>query len=178
MAGFECTLRTGASRTFTFRLPKHVPTAWVVINVRRGCVSLFASNCSRKPQATALYGQQLLSVQEHAKLAIPTHEQHYTSGLYHVAVCCEEEADFSLGCFTHEPPTLASAAAAHRAAAGPRRDWLLKAARPHRVVAPLVARHVAKWPFPVLWPDKHRHTNPCLAHSVPARFVAGLLLGR
>ena len=55
-------LRTGASRTFTFRLPKHVPTAWIVVNVRRGCVSLFASNCSRKPQAAALYGQQLLSV--------------------------------------------------------------------------------------------------------------------
>ena len=150
------TIATGASRTFTFRLPKHVPTAWIVVNVRRGCVSLFASNCSRKPQAASLYGQQLLSVQEHAKLAVPTHEQHYTSGLYHVAVCCEAAAEFSLGCFTHEPLSLASAAAAHRAAAGPRRDWLLKAARPHRFVAPLVARHAARV-GPLAWPGKHSH---------------------
>tara|TARA_B110001452_G_scaffold52081_1_gene39678 strand:+ start:260 stop:709 length:450 start_codon:yes stop_codon:yes gene_type:complete len=113
------TIATGASRTFTFRLPKHVPTAWIVVNV-------------------------------------PTHEQHYTSGLYHVAVCCEAAAEFSLGCFTHEPLSLASAAAAHRAAAGPRRDWLLKAARPHRFVAPLVARHAARV-GPLAWPGKHSH---------------------
>ena len=47
----SCSMRPGGYRSFTFRLPAHLPTAHIAVAVSRGCVSLFASNCSRTPRA-------------------------------------------------------------------------------------------------------------------------------
>ena len=47
MQATSCSMRPGAYRSFTFRLPAHLPTAHIAVAVSRGCVSLFASNCSR-----------------------------------------------------------------------------------------------------------------------------------
>ena len=41
-----------------------------------------------------------------------TREKHYGSGLYHVGVYCEEEAQFSLGCYA-KLPARAAAVRAH-----------------------------------------------------------------
>jgi len=47
-------MRPGGYRSFTFRLPAHLPTAHIAVAVSRGCVSLFASNCSRTPRELKL----------------------------------------------------------------------------------------------------------------------------
>ena len=49
MQATTCSMRPGAYRAFTFRLPAHLPTAHIAVAVSRGCVSLFASNCARMP---------------------------------------------------------------------------------------------------------------------------------
>ena len=49
-----CSMRPGGYRSFTFRLPAHLPTAHIAVAVSRGCVSLFASNCSRTPRELKL----------------------------------------------------------------------------------------------------------------------------
>ena len=50
----SCSMRPGGYRSFTFRLPAHLPTAHIAVAVSRGCVSLFASNCSRTPRELKL----------------------------------------------------------------------------------------------------------------------------
>ena len=54
MQATSCSMRPGGYRSFTFRLPAHLPTAHIAVAVSRGCVSLFASNCSRTPRELKL----------------------------------------------------------------------------------------------------------------------------
>ena len=58
MQATSCRMRPGAYRSFTFRLPAHLPTAHIAVAVSRGCVSLFASNASNKPQPHACQWQR------------------------------------------------------------------------------------------------------------------------
>ena len=118
MQASQCSMRPGAYRSFTFRLPQHLPTAHVAVAVRTGCVSIFVSNCSRKPQARSCQWQRF-SVRQFAHMSITTHEKHYHTGLYHVGVYCEEAAELSVGCFPQKAQALASASHAE----GPKTAW-------------------------------------------------------
>ena len=90
-------MRTGVYKVFTFRIPQHMPITNVAVKVHQGCVSLFVSNCSRKPQPKSCQWQQL-SVRKQTHITLWTPEQHYATGITHIGVYCEEAAEFSLRC--------------------------------------------------------------------------------
>ena len=94
------TLKRGEYRNYTFRLPMHVPELTLSLVAERGCVCLYASNCSERPLPRLCQWTLLVDAekQRHGTLMVRTSEHHFVSGLYHVGLYCVADASFSLAC--------------------------------------------------------------------------------
>lgn len=94
-------LRRGEYKSYTFRLPSHVPELTFSIVAERGCVCLYASNCAERPLPRMCQWTLLVDAQEQQSgtLTVRTAEHHFVSGNYHVGVYCVADASFSLACF-------------------------------------------------------------------------------
>lgn len=129
-----------------------------------------------KPQPHACQWQRS-SVRAFAHVSVTTHEKHYGSGLYHVGVYCEEEAEFSLGCFAKKPARAAAVrrgtpsgtprghAGTQEAAAGALRDHAASSADSRVVIAQAPAGAYAT----------ERDTQRRTAAAVPAAHLCATL---
>ena len=130
-------LRRGEYRNYTFRLPQHVPELSLSLTATKGCVCLYASNCSERPLPRLCQWTLLVDAekQQSGVLTVRTSEHHFVSGLYHVGLYCVADSAFTLVCkeATGEvsasigaaPPVspgrvVLAAAAAHQSVATPR----------------------------------------------------------
>ena len=95
------TLKRGEYKSYTFRLPSHVPELTFSIVAERGCVCLYASNCAERPLPRMCQWTLLVDAQDQQSgtLSVRTAEHHFVSGNYHVGLYCVADAKFSLACF-------------------------------------------------------------------------------
>jgi len=101
------TLRRGEYRSFTYRLPSHVPELKVSVVCDSGCVCVYASNCSERPNPRNCQWTVLVDSQKSklGSMVLRTSETHFIGGMYHVGLYAVAESTFTIGCF----PTKASA---------------------------------------------------------------------
>ena len=87
-------LRRGEYKNYTFRLPMHLPEVCLSVVAERGCVCMYASNCSERPLPRMCQWTLLIDAdkQRQGSLNVRTNEHHFVSGLYHVRSRCVERS--------------------------------------------------------------------------------------
>jgi len=116
-------LKRGEYRSFTYRLPAHVPELKLSIMCETGSVCLFASNCSQRPNPRNCQWSILVDAQKNklGSFSVRTSEHHFIGGMYHVGIYCVSDSTHSVGCFPLNPSKIevANAAAWQRYQAAP-----------------------------------------------------------
>ena len=104
----RASIRRGEFRSYTFRLGAQAPHAEITLGLDSddGCLVLYASNCSERPLARSCQWTLVVDAQRQrrGRLAVKTHELHYTAGMVHVGIYCVRDAVFDLSCHKSQAP--------------------------------------------------------------------------
>ena len=96
----RASIRRGEFRSYTFRLGAQAPLAEITLGLDSddGCLVLYASNCSERPLARSCQWTLVVDAQRQrrGRLAVKTHELHYTAGMVHVGIYCVRDAVFEV----------------------------------------------------------------------------------
>ena len=85
-------LKAGQYQAFTLRLPQHVPELKISLLATRGCVCLYASNCSERPLPRNCQWNLLVDATKEGEnertgtLTLQTAEVHFVSGIFHIGI--------------------------------------------------------------------------------------------